>query len=109
MAQAKDSDLLHQPPMPRIDFTSTAPDISGPVQVSEATFLAAQLREALTDAANLRHQVAELQVEIVRLHTRAAQVEINRLDKTYGIGEGTVLVGKTDGTFWRVPQGREPS
>lgn len=121
MARAQDSELMHQPPMPPAQPPvpqEGAPDASTdaeeaqpapwqqpqPVQVTEATFLAARLREALAESANLRQLVADLQVENSKLRAKQAQAEIDQLDATYKVGQGTVLVGKADGTYWRLPK-----
>jgi len=123
MAHAQDSDVLYQPPMPPTpalhEGTGQDPERPAPyhapaqpmpwqqgqpTQVTEATFLAARLREALAEAANLRQAVADLQVENSKLRAVTVQVEIDKLEKTYQVGRGTTLVGKADGTYWRMPQ-----
>jgi len=76
----------------------------GPTQVDAAVFLAARLREAVTEAANLRTLVAELQTELARLRAQADQAEINRLDSTYNVGAGSILQARPDGTYWRIPR-----
>ena len=76
----------------------------GPVQVDAAVFLAARLRESVTEAANLRTLVAELQTELARLRAQADQVEISKLDSTYNVGAGSILQARTDGTYWRIPR-----
>lgn len=133
MAQAQDSNPMLQPPMPPAqppalqegalapvgpvgpEGQSNAPGPQGeqppmpwqqpqPTQVTEATFMAARLRESLAEAANLRQMVADLQVENAGLRAKQAQAEIAQLDKAYQVGQGTMLVGKADGTFWRLPK-----
>ncbi|MGD9725423.1 MAG: hypothetical protein AB7L09_03455 [Nitrospira sp.] len=110
MAKAEDSNPMYQPPLPPMETTGAATPSPAPwqqpqpVQVTEATFLAARLRESLAEAANLRQLVAELQLENSRLRAKAVQDEIDRLDKDHKIGQGSLLVSKADGTYWRMPQ-----
>lgn len=116
MAQAQDSNPMHQPPGPQLlpqeGATPPAPAAAaapapqmppGATQVHEATFLAARLREALAESANLRQMVADLQAENARMRAAQAQAEIEQLDKAHNVGKGTMLVKKADGTYWRLP------
>lgn len=80
-----------------------------PEQVGPEVFLAARLRETLAEAANLRQLVAELQVENARYKAQLAQKEIDSLDKDFGVGQGTVLQKKPDGTVWRLPVQAAPT
>ena len=76
-------------------------DPNTPVQVDASVFLAARLREVTAEAANLRMLVADLQSELARMKANEAQIEIDRLDQVYKVGNGTVLQKRDDGTFWR--------
>lgn len=75
-----------------------------PVQVDAAVFLAAQLREVLAEAANLRTLVAELQTVNAQLRAQTTQVRVAQLDEIYKVGSGTILQARPDGTYWRLPQ-----
>ena len=97
------------PPVEAPVVVQTTPPPSQPAapqaqQVEEKVFLAARLRESLAELANWRQTAAELQLENSQLKARLAQAEIQRLDATYDVGKGTMLVGKEDGTFWRLPK-----
>ena len=76
----------------------------GPVQVDKATFLAARLREALSEVARLREILGELQVENGRLRAETLKVEIGKIDEEFDVGQGTILQARSDGTYWRVPR-----
>lgn len=93
---------LHLPPVPETSEIEW-PNPPQPIEVDQAVFLAARLRETLAEAANLRHTVAELQAENARLRANAAQTEINQLEADYNVGSGTVLQKRPDGTYWRLP------
>lgn len=95
--------------------TPKAPDAAAgpavPVQVDQATFMAARLRETLAELANLRDYNADLLSELAALRKEnaafkasAAQAEIDRLDQEYDVGKGTILQKRPDGTYWRIPR-----
>ena len=89
-------------PQPAIPEPEAAPE--GPLQVDAAVFLAARLRESISEGANLRQLVADLQTELARLKAKLDQTEIERLDAAYNVGSGTILQARPDGTYWRIPK-----
>lgn len=119
MADFKQSETTTPPPPPAPPAPPAAPqdkadtpavDPKEPVQVEQEVFLAARLRETLAELANLRDHNADLLTELgilrkenAKFKASVAQIEINKLDADFNVGQGTVLQRRPDGTYWRVP------